>query len=70
MDACACALPSPRAKTLPIIVLTGDSNTATYKKIAVNGVSSYFLKPISVDMLRRGVERAVMPSVAQLNAGD
>jgi len=63
-------LPSPRAKTLPIMVLTGDSNTATYKKIAANGVSSYLIKPISVDLLRGAIERAVMPPHVPINAGD
>jgi CheY-like chemotaxis protein len=58
------SLPLPRAKTLPIIVLTGDRDTATYKQVATSGISSYLIKPISDDMLRTAIARAVVPSAA------
>jgi len=53
------SLPSPRAKTLPIIVLTGSSDLATYKRVEGNGISSYLIKPISVDLLRASLEKAM-----------
>lgn len=52
-------LPSPAAKTLPIIVLTGSTDLDTYKKIAPNRVSSYLVKPISRDLLRDSLEKAI-----------
>jgi len=61
-------LPSPRAKTMPVIVLTGSTDLATYKKVEGCGISSYLVKPISVDMLRAALEKAfsapVRPVVA------
>ena len=58
-------MPSPRAKTLPVIVLTGDNNPTTYKKLEASGISSYLIKPVSADLLRSAIERALTtPSVA------
>ena len=53
-------LPSPRAKSMPIIVLTGSTDLDTYKKIESSGVSSYLIKPISSDILRAAIEKAVL----------
>lgn len=52
-------LPSPRAKTLPVIVLTGSSDLATYKQVEASNVSSYLIKPISVAILRSAMEKAL-----------
>jgi len=61
-------LPSPAAKALPIIVLTGSTDLVTYKKVAEHKVSSYLIKPISGDMLRAAIEKAVAPRVAEASA--
>lgn len=52
-------LPSPGAKTLPIIVITGSTDVDTYRKIAASGVSGYLIKPISRDLLRGAIENAL-----------
>ena len=57
-------LTSPRAKTLPIIVLTGSTDLETYKRVEGANVSSYLIKPISIDILRSALEKALgTPSV-------
>lgn len=53
------SMPSPRAKQIPIMVLTGDSRLKTYRALARYKISSYLLKPISTDLLRRAIEYAV-----------
>ncbi|MCC6912571.1 MAG: response regulator [Rhodospirillaceae bacterium] len=64
------ALPSVRAKTLPVVVLTGSGDPATYKKAEAAGISGYLVKPISVDLLRRTMYRALtVPLVPPANAG-
>ncbi|MGE3476376.1 MAG: response regulator [Rhodospirillaceae bacterium] len=64
------ALPSVRAKTLPVVVLTGSGDPATYKKAEAAGISGYLVKPISVDLLRRTIYRALtVPLVLPANAG-
>ncbi len=55
------ALASPRAKTFPAIVLTGSNDLETYKTVEGTGVSSYLIKPVSADLLRNAIERAVFP---------
>lgn len=60
-------LPSPRAKSMPVIVLTGSTDLATYKKIEASRVSSYLIKPISADMLRVALEKAVLEPVSVAN---
>lgn len=57
-------LATPGAKLMPIIVLTGSTDLATYKKIAEYRISSYLIKPISKDMLRAAIEKAVLPAAA------
>jgi two-component system chemotaxis response regulator CheY len=61
-------LPSLAAKVLPIIVLTGSTDLVTYKKVAEHKVSSYLIKPISGDMLRAAIEKAVIPSAPEASA--
>ncbi len=60
------ALPLPGAKVLPIIVLTGSTDLTTYKNVANSGVSSYLIKPISTEMLRNAIEKAVAPVLTGL----
>lgn len=60
-------LPSPRAKTLPVIVLTGSTDLGTYKKIEGSGVSSYLIKPISADLLRSAIEKALASPAPKSN---
>lgn len=57
-------LPTPRAKTFPVIVLTGNNDTGMYKSLEPLGISSYLLKPVSTELLRAAVERAVYGSVS------
>jgi two-component system sensor histidine kinase/response regulator len=52
-------LSSPRAKTLPVIVLTGSSDLATYKQVEASNVSSYLIKPISAAILKSAIEKAL-----------
>ncbi|MGE3334651.1 MAG: response regulator [Rhodospirillaceae bacterium] len=62
------ALPALRAKTIPVVVLTGSGDPATYKKAEAVGISGYLVKPISVDLLRRTLYRALTtPLVAPAN---
>jgi len=58
-------LPSMRAKTMPIIVLTGSADLETYRKVESSRISSYLIKPISSDILRAALEKAVIrPALA------
>lgn len=52
-------LASPRAKTFPVIVLTASNDLETYKSVEASGVSSYLIKPVSADLLRSAIEKAV-----------
>jgi len=54
-------LPYPRAKTFPVIVLTGSNDLETYKLVEPWGISSYLIKPVSADLLRSAIEKAVFP---------
>lgn len=54
-------LPSPRAKTFPVIVLTGSNDLETYKLVEPWGISSYLIKPVSAGLLRAAIEKAVFP---------
>ena len=42
---------SPRAKNLPVIVLTGRTDTDTYKAAARRGIQGYLMKPVSPGLL-------------------
>ena len=63
------ALPSPAAKAMPVIVLTGSTDLATYKRVAANNVSSYLVKPISADILRGAIAKAVVPASPRPSPG-
>lgn len=52
-------LPFPRAKTLPIIVLSADSSVDTYKKLSHSRISAYLIKPVSPALLHRALSRAI-----------
>ncbi len=62
------ALPSAAAKALPIIVLTGSTDLATYNKVAGFGISSYLMKPVSRDILRAAIEKAMSPAAPSASA--
>ncbi len=44
-----------RRKTLPMVVLTGRTDTDTYKAAARRGIQGYLMKPISPDLLVKTV---------------
>lgn len=52
-------LPGQRAKTLPVIILSGDSQLSTYKKFDRLNISSYLIKPVSADLLKCALEKAI-----------
>jgi two-component system, chemotaxis family, chemotaxis protein CheY len=58
-------IPHPVAKGIPIIVLTGENNPNTYKQIEPFGISSYLIKPVSQDVLKSAVEKALSGHVAR-----
>ena len=53
------SLPDSLVRAIPIIVLTGDSSTETYKSLSGCNISSYLIKPISADILRAAIEEAL-----------
>jgi DNA-binding response OmpR family regulator len=59
------SLPGPRAKSLPVIVLTGENSPETYKQIEPLGISSYLIKPVSADVLKAAVEKALSGHLAR-----
>jgi two-component system capsular synthesis sensor histidine kinase RcsC len=59
------SLPSPRAKTIPVIVMTGENNPNTYKQIEPLGITAYLIKPVSVDVLKAAVEKALGGHIAR-----
>jgi len=61
-------LTSPRAKIFPVIVLTGSNDLETYKTVEPMGVSSYLIKPVSTDLLRAALEKAVFPPTNKATA--
>ena len=61
-------LPGARAKTIPAIVLSGDSTTETFKKFEHLNISSYLIKPVSAGLLKSAREKALgisQPPVAE-----
>ncbi len=42
---------SPLRKAIPVVVLTGRTDTDTYKAAARRGIQGYLMKPISPDLL-------------------
>lgn len=55
----------PRAKGVPIIVMTGENNPNTYKQIEPHGISSYLIKPVSQDGIKAAIEKALSGHVAR-----
>ena len=45
----------PRRKNLPMVVLTGRTDTDTYQAAARRGIQGYLMKPISPDLLVKTV---------------
>ncbi|MBL8643701.1 MAG: response regulator [Rhodospirillaceae bacterium] len=58
------ALPHPKAKTIPIVVLTSTNEPETYKKLERYGISAYLIKPVSVDVVRNALDKALSGRVA------
>ena len=48
---------SPRRRALPIIVLTGRTDTGTYKAAMRRGIDGYLMKPVSPDLLIETVNK-------------
>jgi two-component system chemotaxis response regulator CheY len=51
---------SPRRKNLPVIVLTGRTDTDTYKAAARRGIQGYLMKPISAALLVETVNKVLL----------
>lgn len=58
-------LPSKRAKTLPIIVLSADSSLESYQRLMRYDISSYLIKPVTPALLRTAIARAISPKKPQ-----
>jgi len=54
----------PVARTIPIIVLTGTNDPATYKKLERYGITAYLIKPVSPGVLEGALEKALSGRVA------
>jgi DNA-binding response OmpR family regulator len=52
---------SPRRRTLPVIVLTGRTDTDTYRAAARRGIQGYLMKPVSADLLLSAVKNVLTP---------
>lgn len=50
---------SPTRKATPVVVLTGRTDTDTYKAAARRGIQGYLMKPISPDLLVETVNKAL-----------
>ncbi|MBY0511770.1 MAG: response regulator [Rhodospirillaceae bacterium] len=50
---------SPVRKALPVVVLTGRTDTDTYKAAARRGIQGYLMKPISPDLLVETVNKVL-----------
>jgi two-component system chemotaxis response regulator CheY len=46
---------TPRRKNLPVIVITGRTDTETYKMATRRGIHGYLLKPLSAALLNETV---------------
>ncbi|MSO97755.1 MAG: response regulator [Rhodospirillaceae bacterium] len=58
-------LPAPRAKTITIVVLTGDNSQATFKQLEPYNISAYLIKPVSQDVLKGALEKALSGHIAR-----
>jgi DNA-binding response OmpR family regulator len=50
---------SPKRKAMPVVVLTGRTDTDTYKAAARRGIQGYLMKPISPDLLVETVNKVL-----------
>jgi DNA-binding response OmpR family regulator len=49
-------------RALPVIVLTGRTDTETYKMAARRGIQAYLIKPISAELLVATVKKIMAPA--------
>jgi DNA-binding response OmpR family regulator len=56
---------SARRRALPVIVLTGRTDTDTYRMAARRGIQGYLMKPVSADLLLTTVKNVLSPAPAQ-----
>ncbi|MDX2143891.1 MAG: response regulator [Rhodospirillaceae bacterium] len=59
-------LPYPAAKALPIVVLTGENNPTTFKQLEPHNIAAYLIKPVSQDVLKAAMERALSGYIAKV----
>lgn len=57
-------LPHPRAKSIPIVVLTATNDPQVYKKLERYGITAYLLKPVSPAVLQDALEKALAGRIA------
>jgi DNA-binding NarL/FixJ family response regulator len=50
---------SARRRALPVVVLTGRTDTDTYKVAARRGIQGYLMKPISAGLLIETVKKVL-----------
>lgn len=60
---------NPRRRALPVIVLTGRTDTDTYKAAARRGIQAYLMKPVSCSLLLETVAKVLGPAAAELRTG-
>lgn len=53
---------SARRRAIPVIVLTGRTDTDTYRMAARRGIQGYLMKPISADLLLTTVKNVLSPA--------
>lgn len=46
------------AKTVPIVILSSDSDTSTYSAVRPFNIAAYLVKPVSAELLKTTIERA------------
>ena len=55
-----------RLRKMPVIVLTGRTDTDTYKAAARRGIQAYLMKPVSCALLLETVEKVLGPRAKEL----
>jgi len=55
----------PKARSVPIIVMTGENSPSTYKSLEPFNISSYLIKPVSQDGIKAAIEKALSGHVAR-----
>lgn len=63
------AAKNQRQRSLPVIVLTGRTDTETYKAAARRGIQAYLMKPVSCALLVETVTKVLGPMATQLRTG-